>query len=94
MLWRVGCASARMNRCPVFGHRRAAMRWTRVAGCGVVPRECARKPGTQMADSTPAQVQGGNPADGVAYEGATVLDAKQARGRLATLVGLLHGPAV
>ena len=25
------------------------------------------------------QVHGGNPADGVAYEGATVLDAKQAR---------------
>jgi len=29
-----------------------------------------------------AQVSGGNPADGVAYEGATVLDAKQARMRL------------
>jgi len=27
------------------------------------------------------QVSGGNPADGVAYEGATVLDAKQARTR-------------
>ena len=26
------------------------------------------------------QVHGGNPADGVAYEGATVLDAKQACG--------------
>ena len=35
------------------------------------------------------QVHGGNPADGVAYEGATVLDAKQARVRMHAREGSL-----
>ncbi len=40
-----------------------------------------------------AQVKGG-PGDGVAYEGATVLDAKQVLMVSMCIYGLLHGVAV